>query len=415
MLLLWIVVAAISVTALFSAAEMAFIAANRVRLRHLAEEGDRVATRYLEAFRHPERTLSTAMMGVTIAHITASSVATWWLLPRLGPTAAVVLTTLVLTPLLLVFGEVMPKAVAREWATAIIRRLFRVVELASLALLPLTWGATTLVGKVLSVFGRTPTSTRQLVSREELKLLLQLEPEEADVTTTEAVMIDRIFDLGDTSVREIMVPLVDVVALPHTATSAEAVRLVGERGFSRIPVYTDQLHNIVGTVTAMDILRRGAEASDLRDLMRPATYVPETKRIDDLLREMQRARTHLAVVVDEYGGAVGIVTLEDILEEIVGDIQDEHDRASTPVERLPDGTYRVSGRMRVDALNESLDWQLPTGDFETVGGLVLATLHRIPRRGEDFPIAGYTFTVLEADERRVLTVRITPPASRAAG
>ena len=415
MILLWIVVAAISVTAFFSAMEMAFIACNRVRLRHLAEEGDRVAARYLEAFSHPERTLSTAMMGVTIAHITASSVATWWLLAHIGPGAAVVLTTFVLTPLLLVLGEVIPKAIAREWATVIIRRLFRVVELASLALLPLTWGATTLVGKVLGLFGRIPTSTRQLVSREELKLLLQLEPEEADVTTTEAVMIEHIFDLGETSVREILVPLVDVVALPQTAAPSEAVRLVGERGFSRIPVYTDRIYNIVGVVTAMDLLRRGAEASDLRDLMRPATYVPETKRIDDLLREMQRARTHLAVVVDEYGGAVGIVTLEDILEEIVGDIQDEHDRAATPVERLPDGSYRVAGRMRLDELNEAQDWQLPTGDFETVGGLVIATLHRIPRRGEDFPVGRHTFTVLEADERRVLTVRITPPAPRAAG
>jgi CBS domain containing-hemolysin-like protein len=415
MILLWIVVAAVLVTAFFSAAEMAFIACNRVRMRHLAEEGDRVAARYLEAFHHPERTLSTAMMGVTIAHITASSVATWWLLPVVGHGPAVVLTTSVLTPLLLVFGEVIPKAVAREWATVIMRRLFRLVELGSLVLLPLTWGATTLVGRVLALFGRPPTSTRQLVSREELKLLLQLEPEEADVTSQEAAMIDRIFDLGETSVREIMVPLVDVVALPQTATPGEAVRVVVERGFSRIPVYTDRIYNIVGVVTAMELLRRAAETGDLRDLMRPATYVPETKLIDDLLREMQRARTHLAVVVDEYGGAVGLVTLEDILEEIVGEIQDEHDRTPTPVEKLPDGSYRVAGRMRVDELNEALDWQLPTGDFETVGGLVLHTLHRIPRRGEEFPLGRHTFTVLEADERRVLTVRITPPTPGARG
>jgi CBS domain containing-hemolysin-like protein len=410
MILLWIVVAAILVTAFFSAAEMSFIAANRVRLRHLAEEGDRAARRYLEAFARPERILSTAMLGVTIAHITASEVATWWLLPTLGHGAAALVATAVLTPLVLVFGEVIPKAVAREWATSLIRWIFRAMEAASVVLLPLTWGATALVSRTLARLGRAPTSTRQLVSREELKLLLQMEPTEADVTSREAAMIDRIFDLGETSVREVMVPLVDVAALPETATPAEAVGLVRERGFSRIPVFTDRVYNIVGVVTAMDLLRRGAGAGTVRDLMRPATYVPETKRIDDLLREMQRARIHLAVVVDEYGGAVGIVTLEDILEEIVGEIEDEHDRAPATVERLPDGSFRVAGRMRVDELNETLDWQLPTGDFETVGGLVLATVHRIPLPGEEFPVGRHTVTVIEADARRVLTVRITPPA-----
>ena len=166
----------------------------------------------------------------------------------------------------------------------------------------------------------------------------------------------------------------------------------------------------IGFVTAMDLLRRGAQATDLRSIMRPATYAPETKRIDDLLREMQKGRIQLAVVVDEYGGAVGIVTIEDILEQIVGEIEDEHDRTPATVERLPDGSYRVAGRVSIDELNESLDWELPKGDFETVAGLVLATVNRIPAVGEVFHVGPYTFTVLEADERRILRVRITPPA-----
>jgi CBS domain containing-hemolysin-like protein len=234
-----------------------------------------------------------------------------------------------------------------------------------------------------------------------------MEPAEADVTVSEAEMIDKIFDLGDTAVREVMVPLVDVAALPDSATPDEAVRLIGERGFSRIPVFTDRAFNIVGVVTAMDLLRRGAAAADLRSLMRPATYAPETKRIDDLLREMQKARLQLAVVVDEYGGAVGIVTVEDIVEEVVGEIHDEHDRTPDTVERLPDGSYRVAGRTGIDELNEALDWELPKGDFETVAGLVLATLHRLPLVGEVLHVGRYTLTVLEADRRRILTVRIT--------
>jgi CBS domain containing-hemolysin-like protein len=410
MIYVWIILLALLLTALFSAAEMAFIAANRLRLRHLAEGGNTTAARYLESFARPERVLSTAMMGVTIAHITASSVATWGLIPLIGSTLAAIVVTAGLTPLMLIFGEVIPKAIAREWATALILRLFRVIELLGVILSPLTWGANQLVQRTLALFGRPRTSTRKFVSREELKLLLQMEPEEADVTTQEAEMIDKIFDLGEKTVREIMVPLVDVAALPERATIDDAIRIIRERGFSRLPVYTDQTFNIVGLVTAMDVFRRGAETGDLRALMRPATYVPETKRIDELLREMQKARLQLAVVVDEYGGAVGIVTVEDIVEEIVGEIRDEHDRTPATIERLPDGSYRVAGRVGIEELNDQLDWELPKGDFETVAGLVLATVHRIPRIGEEFQVGRYTVTVLEADTRRVLTVRITPPA-----
>ena len=411
MIYVWIIGLALLVTALFSAAEMSFIAANRVRLRHMAEGGHRTAVRYLEAFRSPERLLSTAMMGVTLAHITASSVATWALIPVVGGGAAL-LVTLGLTPLMLVFGEVIPKAVARERATGLILVLFPVIEAVGKLLTPLTWGANALVAWALSLVGRQRTSTRQFVSREELKLLLQMEPEEADVTVTEAEMIDKIFDLGETAVREVMVPLVDVAALPETASPADAVRLIRERGFSRIPVFTDRAFNIAGVVTAMDLLRQGVQAPDLRSLMRPATYVPETKRIDDLLREMQKNRVQLAVVVDEYGGAVGIVTVEDIIEEVVGEIRDEHDRTPDTVERLPDGSYRVAGRAGIDEVNEALEWELPKGDFETVAGLVLATLHRIPLVGEVFRVSRYTITVLEADKRRVLTVRVTPDSPR---
>jgi putative hemolysin len=403
----WIIGLSLLVTAVFSAAEMSFIAANRVRLRHMAEGGNRTAIRYLDAFRSPERLLSTAMMGVTIAHITASSVATWALLPVVGGAAAL-LVTVALTPIMLVFGEVIPKAVARERATGLILWLFPVIETLGRLLTPLTWGANALVGRALALFGRERTSTRQFVSREELQLLLQMEPEEADVTVSEAEMIDKIFDLGETAVREVMVPLVDVAALPETATRVDAVRLIQERGFSRIPVFTDRVFNIVGVVTAMDLLRRGGEATDVRALMRPATYVPETKRIDDLLREMQKNRVQLAVVVDEYGGAVGIVTVEDIVEEVVGEIRDEHDRTPDTVERLPDGSYRVAGRASLDEVNEALEWDLPKGDFETVAGLVLATLHRIPLVGEVFRVRRFTITVLEADKRRVLAVRIVP-------
>jgi putative hemolysin len=410
--LVWIAAACLLVTMFFSAAEMAFIAANRLRLRHLAEEGSRTAARYLEDFRRPERVLSTAMMGVTIAHIVASSAATFALLPVLGGWAPWVVTA-ALTPVMLVFGEIIPKAVAREWATSLILRVYRPIRWASALLVPFVWATNNIVSALLRFFGGPTADARQFVSREELKALLAMEPDEADVTTVEAEMIDKIFDLGDTTVREVMVPLVEVAMLPESATPADAIALIGQRGFSRIPVYAQRETDVLGVVTAMDLLKRGAEVATLADLRRSVAYVPETKRIDDLLREMQRSRTHMAVVVDEYGGSTGVVTLEDILEQIVGEIQDEHDRAPASVDRLPDGSYWVAARTNIEELNEALDWTLPKQDYETVAGLVLATLHRIPRMGEEFQVGGYTITVLDADARHVKAVKVTPPSAPA--
>jgi putative hemolysin len=407
MSLIWLAVACLVATTFFSAAEMAFIAANRLRLRHLAEEGNATAAAYLESFRHPERLLSTAMMGVTIAHIVAASAMTFALFPRLGGTAWLVAAASV-TPVMLVFGEIIPKAVAREWATELILSFFRPLIWLSRLLTPFVALANGIVGLVLRLVGGPRVDTRQFVSREELKALLQLEPGEAAVSTQEAEMIDKIFDLGDTTVREVMVPLVDVVMLPDTGAVSDAIALIRQRGFSRLPVFSQRETNVVGVVTSMDLLRRGAQARSLDEIMRPPTFVPETKRIDDLLREMQKSRNQLAIVVDEYGGATGIVTLEDIVEQIVGEIHDEHDRTPATVERLPDGSYWVAARTHIDELNEALDWTLPKHDYETVAGLVLATLHRIPRTGEEFQVPGYTITVLEADARRVGAVKITP-------
>ena len=407
MTMLWLATLCLVATMFFSAAEMAFIAANRPRLRHLAEQGSATAAAYLEAFRHPERVLSTAMMGVTVAHIVAASATTWSLLPTLGGLAPVVVT-LVLTPVMLVFGEIIPKAVARAWATSLILRLYRPLIWTSAVLMPFVAFANLVVGLTLRLYGVRQADTRAFVSREELKALLQMEPGEAEVTTQEAELIDNIFDLGDTTVREVMVPLVEVAMLPDSASPQDAIALIQERGFSRLPVYRQRETNIVGIVAAMDLLSRGAEAATLDELKRPPYYVPETKRIDDLLREMQRSRAHMAVVVDEYGGSTGVVTLEDILEQIVGEIHDEHERAPASAERLPDGSYRVAARTNIDELNEAFDWTLPKQDYETVAGLVLATLGRVPRAGEMFQIPGYTLTVLEADTRRVTAVKITP-------
>jgi CBS domain containing-hemolysin-like protein len=400
-----IVAVCLLASAFSSAAEMAFIAAHRIRLRHLAEQGSRVARGYMEAFQSPERLLSTAMMGVTIAHVSASAVTTALLLPVLGREAPL-WATAVLTPLMLTFGEILPKALTQQRATAVALATFDPLRAAAWLLKPLVVLANALVGALLRGIGRRHGHD-PFVSRDDLRILFQVEAAAGvtDVREEERDMIEGIFDLGETAVREIMVPLVDVVAVPEEADVPETVARLRDSGHSRLPVFRERIDHVVGVVSALDILQRGAEEETIKGLTRPAYYVPATKRIDDLLREMQRQRTRLAVVVDEYGGAEGIVTVEDIVEEIVGEIASERERAPSTLTPLPDGSYLVPGRLPIDELNEALDWGLPKKDYETVSGLILSVLGRIPRPGEQVVLDGYELSVVDADERRILKVR----------
>lgn len=220
-------------------------------------------------------------------------------------------------------------------------------------------------------------------------------------------MIHKIIDFGETTVQEVMVPLIEVAALPSEATVAEAVAMVNEHHFARIPVYEERIDQIVGIVHAFDLLSADP-AAPLRPLIRTAYYVPETKLVDDLLQEMQRRRLQMAIVVDEYGGVVGIVTVEDLLEEIVGEIEDEYDEEPPPLRRLADGSYIIDARMDVDRLNEELGIKLPEGEYETLGGFLLAILQKIPDTGEEVRYGGMHFLITESDTRSILKVRMRP-------
>lgn len=400
-----IILGCLLASAFFSSAEIAFLAANRVRLRHLAEQGSRVARGYMEAFQHPERFLSTAMMGVTIAHVVSSAVATSALLPWLGGQASL-WATIALTPTMLVFGEILPKALAQPRATTVALRTFDLIRGVAWLLAPVVGVANLLVRGILGGLGHGERRD-PFVSRADLRLLVEREPAgTTDVREEEREMIEGIFDLVETTVREIMVPLVDVVAVPEDATVDEAIARVRASGHSRLPVFRERIDNVVGVVAALDILARGAEGETIRTLMRPAHYVPATKRVSDLLPEMQRRRVQLAVVVDEYGASEGIVTVEDVLEQIVGEIQDDRDGPPSQLTPLPDGSYLVPGRLGIEELNEALEWHLPKKDYETVAGLILAALGRIARPGEQVVIGGYELTVVDSDERRILKAKV---------
>jgi magnesium and cobalt exporter, CNNM family len=410
---LGIVLLSLLASAFFSSAEIAFLAANRVRLRHLAEQGSRVARGYMEAFQHPEQLLSTAMMGVTIAHVVSSAVATAALLAWVGAQASL-WATVILTPLMLVFGEIVPKALTQPRATEVALRTFNPLRGSAWLLAPVVGVANLLVRAILGGLGHGERRD-PFVSRADLRLLVEREPDgTTDVLEEEREMIEGIFDLVETSVREVMVPLVDVVAVPEDASTDEVIAKIQQSGHSRLPVYRERIDNVVAVIAVLDILGRGATGETIRTLMRPAHYVPATKRVSDLLPEMQRRRIQLAVVVDEYGASQGIVTVVDVIEEIVGVIPDDRERTPSQLARLPDGSYLVDGRLWIEELNETLEWDLPTKkDYETVAGLILASLGRIPRPGEQVTVGAYELTVVDADERRILKVKVAP--NRAAG
>ena len=256
------------------------------------------------------------------------------------------------------------------------------------------------------------------VSEEEIRAMAEAGHEEGAIEEEEKELIHSIFEFGDTVVREVMTPQPDVVAIEVSRSLEELMDLVIRHGYSRIPVYRDTLNDIVGIVYAKDVLREsrsGRNGRTLMELARPAHFVPESKKVADLLKDMQREKFHVAVVVDEYGSVAGLVTLEDLLEEIVGEITDEYDREEPQVEPAGDGRYRVNARLPVDELNEILEVELPDEEWDTVGGLMMAVLGHLPHQGERVDFEGLRFTAERVQGRRVAKVlveRVEPSPAR---
>jgi len=390
--------------AFFSGSEMALISCDRIKIRHLAGEGvtgAQVAERLLQ---RPDRLLATTLVGTNLCVVTSSTAATVLCLFLLGEGREYYATVL-LAPLVLLFGEMVPKAYFRQHADRLAPLLAPPLHLCLRLFAPLTTIVHRASTLLLTPLRIAPSERDPYITREELKFLVQEGRHQADLDTGERRMIHKIIDFGETTVREAMIPLIETVAVPASATVAEAVAVVSEHQFSRIPVFEERIDQIVGIVHAFDLLSADPE-TPLAPLIRPAHYVPETKLVADLFQEMRRGRFHMAVVVDEYGGVVGIVTIEDLLEEIVGEIEDEYDEEPPPLKRLPDGSYLVDARLEVERLREELGIQLPEGEYETLGGFLLHLFQKIPDTGEEVQYLGMRFVVAASDRRSIVKVRI---------
>ena len=398
-----------ALSAFFSGSETALVSMNWIRLEHWIEKG-RGGAKTLQRFvSDPERLLGTTLVGTNLTIVMTSSLVSWVLMHRLhdwSPAAVAALSTAIVTPVLLLVGEVLPKIIGRRHSDSIVLRVVHPLRVCYWLLSPVIWLATGLARAVLLLFGVRVVQWRRRLTKEQLQRLLTSEGEIAGaVDKEETELLTRVFEFGETTIGEVMVPRTDVVGLAPNATVGDAVELVQRHGFSRLPIISEDREHIEEMVHSRDLLGVPRDQS-IVELIRPVPHVPETKTCDDLFRELQARRQHLAVVIDEHGSLSGIVTLEDLLEELVGEIEDEYDVREALIRVIDSDLFMVDGRAEIDAIEEQLGVTLPEGDYNTVAGLLLKRLGRIPEPGDEMIVSGLDMRVISASPTRIGKVRI---------
>jgi len=396
-------------SAFFSGTETALVSINWIRLDHWLEKG-RGSAKVLERFvADPHRMLGTTLVGTNIAVVMTSSLVSWrlarvfsnWSSGLVG-----LVSILIVTPAFLVFGEVIPKVIGRRHSDAITLKVVHPLRMFYYLLSPVILVTTGMAGALLRPFGIRAQEWRSRLTKDQLRLLLTSEGERAGaVDEQETRLISGIFEFGLTTIGEVMVPRTDIVGVSPDSTVGEAVELVRAHGYSRLPVLSLDRDHIEGMVHSRDLLGMPRDGG-IADLVRAVPYMPETKTCDDLFRELQARRQHMVAVADEHGSLAGIVTLEDLLEELVGEIEDEYDVRQSLIQKIDDDLFMVDGRTEIDALEDALGVDLPEGDYNTAAGFVIKTLGKIPEQGDEAVVGGLEFRVISATPTRVGKIRV---------
>ncbi len=411
----------IFINAFFAASEIALISTRRVKLKLMKMEDSRELEAIRRLLEKPNEFLATIQICITLAGFFASATGAISLsrelgrrlestsLPILGTFGeelAVILVTFIISYLSLVLGELVPKRVALANPEKFALRVARPIVFLSRVLRPLVVllsASTDFISRILGV----PQEEVYSLTDEELKLFIA---EQRSLPPDERRLINEVFDFGDTLAYEVMTPRTDMVCIEDSATIEDALELSLQSHFSRLPVYSGDLDNILGFVHIKDILPHlnlGDMDKPVREIMRPVHFVPLTKRAIELLKELQQKRINMAIVLDEYGGTAGLVTIEDLLEELVGEIRDEHDRETAPYRKISDDEYLVDASLPIESLNELLNLSIPESEeFESVGGLVMELLGKVPEEGEIVEVNGYQLKVERMKGKRILTLRL---------
>ncbi|MCX6683474.1 MAG: hemolysin family protein [Methanoregula sp.] len=398
----------ILLSAFFSSSEVALISITRAKARTLVNEGQSGSKAVAALKESPEHLLITILIGNTIANIAAASIATAIAIQMFGDIGVGIATGFVVI-VLLVFGEIGPKIYAARASDSFALTVAPVILFLSRIFTPVIW----LVERISPKFGIGKEIAEPAVTEEEIKEWIDVGKEDGTIEQGEQDMLYSVLEFADTTAREIMTPRVDVIAMEDTVTFEEAIRIFNETGFSRIPVYHDQIDNITGILNVKDVFSAMVSRrkdSVIKEIMYDPMFVPETKKIDDLLKELQVHRVQMAIVLDEYSSFVGTVTVEDILEEIVGDIMDEYDKEEPEVQNISEGVFIVDAQMWVEDINERMEIDLPVDEsYETIGGLIIGRLGHIPLHpGEKVEIneGKITLVVMQMHGRRIVKVKI---------
>ena len=398
----------------FSSSEVALISITRAKVHALQNQGRKGAEALDTLKRSADTVALTTLIGNTAANAAVAVLTTALAIGVYGP-AGIVIAVVVTVLLILVFGEIGPKMYASWHTEDLALRVAQPILYFSKVLYPVLWVS----DRITQQFAFRPGVTEPVVTEEEIKGWIDVGEEEGTIEEEERDMLYSVLRFGDTTVREVMTPRVDVVMIEDTSSLENTLSIFDETGFSRIPIYHERIDNVIGLLNVKDLFAvvfRQQTNAMIRDLMYEPYFVPESKKIDELLKELQVKKQHMAVVLDEYGSFAGIVTVEDMLEELVGEIMDEFDEEEPEVQRIEDGVYVVDARAWVEDLNEDLDLDLPVMDsYESIGGLVIDRLGHIPRRGEVVQIeeSNITLVVMQMRGRRVVKVKmiIAPPTA----
>ncbi|SRR5581483_1451950 len=400
----------VAVSAFMSGSETALIGFSRLRRRQLVEEGHPRVGAVERLMSNTERFLITVLLLNTVVNIGAAAIVTSFA-EEVFDNYVVAISTGLVTFVMLTFGEIIPKAFAANHTEKWGLRVAPVFLALQKILFPFVWVYERLMHKLLRMGGRDPHARATFRSEEEIKTLISVGTEEGVLEEKEEDMLHSVIEFGETTAREIMVPRIDMTAVPADATVDHIKAFVLDSGFSRIPVYQGTVDNVVGILYVKDLLLHLIEKKPgsvpMRDLMREAYFVPESKKLDDLLAEMREKRMHMAVVIEEFGGTAGLVTLEDIVEEVVGDIFDEYDLRTDPIRKLDELTAVVDAKTHVADVNDALDIVIPEEEgYDTVAGYIYHELGRLGKEGEVVHGPGFDIVIEKVTNRRILRVRV---------
>jgi CBS domain containing-hemolysin-like protein len=396
------------IAAFLAMSETAVTRTNRIRAIHLEEEGRRGARQLRALVEQTARSLNLILLLTLVVQFAATSLFTSVMERLVGGGLGVALAASIMTVVTFIFAEVAPKTYAVQHTDRAALTVSPVVYW--LTRLPILGPLTRLLiglGNIVTPGKGLPTGP--FVSEDELRAMVDEAEREEVIEEEEREMIHSIFEFGDTIVREVMVPRPDMVVVPSTYSLQQVLDVILRTGYSRIPVFGRDIDDIVGLAYAKDVLRSlhdGQTDKPLPEILRQAPVMPESMRAADCLREMRRRKSHMVIVIDEYGGTSGLVTIEDLLEEIVGEITDEYDREEPNVEPLPDGGWRVNARMSIDEVNELLDMELPSTEWDSIGGLVLNLVGDVPKEGQEVEFQGLSLRAERVQGRRIGRVRI---------